>query len=189
MKQIQKVRDYFTRTPVGDVGSVKKLTGSSEYAYLILNTLLKKGEIIRITRGYYSIHKDPEVAVYCFKPAYIGLHDALSLHNLWEQETAPVIITARKIRAGARKVGSSNMILRRIGPKYFFGFVYFKSGELALPVSDVEKTFIDLFYFREMRNDILKLFRKKLDKKKLAAYLKKYPMKFRKKVSEAARMV
>lgn len=185
MKQIDKVRDYFSKTPVGDINSVKKLVGSSEYAYLILNILMNRNEINRITRGYYSVHKDPEVAVYCFKPSYIGLHDSMSFHNMWEQETAPVIITTRKIRPGPRKMAGSNVILRRINPRYFFGFGYFKSGDLAVPVSDVEKTFIDFFYFREMRKDTMKLFTKRLDVKKLNGYLKRYPNNFRNRVMEA----
>ncbi len=67
----------------------------------------------------------------------------MSFHNLWEQETCPVIITTREVRTGIRKVFSSNVLLRRISKKYLFNYDYYKYGDFVLPVSDIEKIFID----------------------------------------------
>jgi predicted transcriptional regulator of viral defense system len=169
-----KIRDYMRRTPMFDTGSVIRVVGNKNYAYVLLNRLLKSGEIKRITRRYYTIHEDPSILVYCIKPAYLGLQDAMSFHNLWEQETAPIILTCRKVRPGERITIGSNAIVRRITPRHFFGYEYMKQGDLLLPVSDVEKTFIDMVYFREMRKDMLPAFRKSIDREKLAGYLKRY---------------
>jgi len=186
-KYVDKIREYLKRTPVANMGSISALTPNREYAYVIMNHLLKRGEIKRITRGYYTVHEEPSLLVYCLRPAYIGLQDAMSFHNLWEQETNPVIITARKVRPGVREVLGQNVWVRRISPEHLFGYDYITSGDFLLPVSDVEKTLIDMVYFREMRRGMVEGFKKKVNRQKLDGYLKKYGGNFRKKVVEILR--
>ncbi|MFZ3077608.1 MAG: type IV toxin-antitoxin system AbiEi family antitoxin [Candidatus Aenigmatarchaeota archaeon] len=185
-KHIKKVRDFFRNTPVADLKSVKMMVGGRDYAHQIINNLLKKGEIKRITKGYYSIHDDPVLAAYCFKPCYIGLEEAMSFHGIWEQETSVILVTTKKVRTGMRKVFGANVLIRNISPKYFFGFDYSRYGDFVFPISDVEKTFIDMIYFREIGKgfdkNVLKEFRKRIDRKKLNSYLKKYPEKTRRKI-------
>lgn len=182
MMQTDRIREYAKRTPVFDTKSVVRLVGDADYAYLLLSHLAKRGEIRRLTKGYYTTHEDPSLVVYCLKPAYLGLQDAMSFHNLWEQETVPVVLTIRKIRPGVRRVMGSNVIIRRISRKHFFGYDYLKRGDLLLPVSDIEKTFIDMVYFNEIRKDMLRDFRGRLDKKRMLGYLKKYDKRFASKV-------
>jgi predicted transcriptional regulator of viral defense system len=105
----------------------------------------------------------------------------MSLHNLWEQETNPIIITVRKVRTGVREVLGQNVWVRRISPRYFFGYNYLTSGEFLLPVSDLEKTLIDMIYFGEARGDIIERFRGRVNRRKLEGYLKRYRDDFRKK--------
>lgn len=183
-KYVGKIREYIRRTSVASIGSISALVPDREYAYVIVNHLLKRGEMRRITKGYYTTHEEPSLLVYCMRPAYIGLQDAMSFHDLWEQETNPIVITARKVRPGVRKVLGQNVLVRRISPRRFFGYDYLTSGDLLLPVSDVEKTFIDMVYFREMRKDLVKEFRRKVDREKLGRYLKKYGSNFKKRVIE-----
>ena len=185
IKYIDKIREFFKESPVVSINSLKKFINkkNKDYIYLVINNLLKKREIKKITRGFYTIHEDPSLTVFCFKPAYLGLQDALSFHNLWEQETNPIIITVKKVRQGVRKVFENNIVIRRISSKYFFGFEYVKYGDFYFPYSDIEKTFIDLAYFRQnIDKEVLKNFKKRINKKKLKGYLKKYPKRFRKKV-------
>ncbi len=183
MKHAKKVREYLKRTPVASVSSISKIVGNRDYAYVLLNHLVKKGEAFRITRGYYSAIDDPTLLVFCMKPSYLGLEDALSFHELWEQETIPIIVTCRKVRQGIRKVFGCNVLVKRISPKYFFGYEYVKYEGFLVPVSDVEKTLIDLVYFgRGIDEELARSFKERVDKKKLASYLKKYPEKVRRKV-------
>jgi predicted transcriptional regulator of viral defense system len=186
-KYVDKIREYLRRTPVASIGSISALTPNREYAYIIVDHLLKRGEIKRITRGYYTVYEEPSLLVYCMRPAYIGLQDAMSFHNLWEQETNPVVITARKVRPGVREVLGQNVWVRRISPEHLFGYDYLTSGDFLLPVSDLEKTLIDMVYFREMRGDMAGGFKKKVNRQKLDRYLKKYGGNFRKKVVEILR--
>ena len=187
IKYINKIREFFRQNPVVNIGSLKKFLDkkNKEYVYLIVNNLIKRGEIRKITRGFYTIYEEPSLIVFCFKPSYLGLQDALSFHNLWEQETNPVIITVKKARQGSRKVFGNNAFIKRISGKYFFGFEYAKQGGFYFPYSDIEKTFIDMVYFKQpMDEDVLNELRKRANKKKLREYLKKYPQIFQDKVKK-----
>jgi predicted transcriptional regulator of viral defense system len=186
-KHVERVREYLRRTPVASMNSISALVPDRNYAHVLMSHLLERGEVRRITTGYYTVYEEPSLLVYCLRPAYIGLQDAMSFHELWEQETNPVVVTARKVRPGVRKVFGQNVVVRRISPEHFFGYDYLASGDFLLPVSDVEKTFIDMVYFREMRRDIADGFRERIDREKLGRYLKKYRVGFRRRVVELLR--
>jgi len=180
---LSKIREFLKSTPIFRAKDIELIVKNRGYSSLILHKLAKRGEIKRVVKGWYSLHEDPVVSVFCFRPAYIGLQEALSLHEIWEQETNVVIVTARKVRAGIRNILNSNVILHRINQKYFFGFDLLKYGDFFIPVSDVEKTLIDLVYFNEIPGkDVLREIKKNVNKRKLGAYLARYPPKFRKKV-------
>lgn len=186
IRYVNDIRIFFKKSPVVDIQSLKKFIKkkNKDYIHLLINNLLKKGEIRKITKGFYSIYEDPSLIVFCFKPSYLGLQNAMSFHNLWEQETNPIVITTRNLRKGIRKVFDRNVFIRRIDKKYIFGFEYYKDGDFYFPYSDVEKTFIDMIYFRQpLDKEVILEFRKKIDKKKLKEYLKRYHEKFRKKVN------
>jgi len=182
IKYINEVRQFFRKSPVVSLASIKKIIikhrGSESCAYILINHLLKRREIKKITKGFYTIHDDPDLAVFCFKPAYLGLQDALSIHNLWEQETNPVIITTRVVRQGVREIFNNNVIMKRIQPKYFFGIDYMKYGDFCIPVSDIEKTLFDLIYFKQkLDKKLIKEFKKRSDMNKIKTYAKRYPAK------------
>jgi predicted transcriptional regulator of viral defense system len=180
-KHITKIRDFIKRTPIFSSMDIERIVKDKNYAHLILSKLTKKEEIFRLTKGSYSAFNDPTFSVFCFKPSYIGLYEALSLRNLWEQETNTTIITIKKVRGGIKKILGTNVIVRRIKPKYFFGFDYIKYDNFYIPVSDLEKTLIDLVYFKESLTwQILKNLKNKIDKRKMLKYLKAYPKNFQK---------
>jgi predicted transcriptional regulator of viral defense system len=180
-KHITKIRDFIKRTPIFSSMDIERIVKDKNYAHLILSKLTKKEEIFRLTKGSYSAFNDPTFSVFCFKASYIGLYEALSLRNLWEQETNTTIITIKKVRGGIKKILGTNVIVRRIKPKYFFGFDYIKYDNFYIPVSDLEKTLIDLVYFKESLTwQILKNLKNKIDKRKMLKYLKAYPKNFQK---------
>jgi len=182
---LDKVRVFLKETPVFRTRDIELLAGSRGYACLTLHNLVRRGEIRRVTKGWYSSLEDPIVSVFCFKPAYLGLQEALSLHGLWEQETNVVIVTTRKVRTGVKNLLDSNVILHRIKQKYFFGFSLLKYENFFIPVSDVEKTLIDLVYFNEIPGrDVLEEIRRQIDKEKFAEYLKVFPQTFKRRVQD-----
>ncbi len=187
VKYIHDIRELFKESPVVTISSLKRYfpKKNKKYLYLLIHNLLKKREIYQITKGYYTIYEDPMLAFYCFKPSYLGLQDALSIHNLWEQETIPIIITTRKVRQGIRSIQGMNVLIKRINKHYFFGFDYVKQGDFHVPVSDIEKTFIDLLYFKQnIEKEVLNALKKKIARTKLKQYLKPYPPFFKRKVMQ-----
>lgn len=180
---MEKVKSFVEGTPAFRARDVELIVGDRAYALLLLHNLAKRGEIHRVTAGWYSRLDDPIVAVFAFKPCYLALQEALSIHGLWEQETNPVLLTPRPFRTGARRVMGSTVIVRRIEGKRFFGFDYVSYDGFAVPVSDVEKTLIDLAYFGETPDgDVLAEIRRRCDVKKLKSYLGAYPTPFRRRV-------
>ncbi len=186
-KYLREIEGLFRRSPVVNANSISRVVRSkkqaTQYDKQLIRNLILKGKIKRLTKGYYTVHDDPSLAVFCFSPSYLGLQDALSFHGLWEQETVPVIVTAKKVRPGIRDVLEVNVLIRRINKKYLFGIEYVRQGDFYLPVSDIEKTFIDMAYFKErMDKDLLENFRKRINMEKLKKYLQRYPEKIKIKV-------
>jgi len=179
-KYLKQIEALFKESPVVSANSILRVIKSKkpvrQYHKQLIKNLVLKGKIKRLSKGCYTMHDEPSLAVFSFNPSYIGLQDALSFYNLWEQEAIPIIITSKKARIGIRKILDTNVLIRRIDRKYFFGFDYKKYGNFYLPVSDIEKTFIDMVYFRQRIDDeLLKEFKRRLNRNRLGGYLKKYP--------------
>ena len=149
----QKLLERLYDQPAFSITQLKTLLGtkkiSNGYLHLLVHNLLARKKLKRITKGFYSFNGDAQVVGFAFQPFYYGLQDALSLRNLWEQETNPVVITPRKVRTGLRKFGESNYVVKRIERKMFFGYNMVKYGDFWIPVSDAEKTLIDFAYYNQ----------------------------------------
>jgi len=180
MRYIKELREHFKNRVVFTISDLKiflKPKGISRgYLHLLLHNLISKGEIKRITKGVYTFRDEIEVVGFASEPFYYGLQEALSLKNLWEQETNPVVITPRKVRSGIKNFEGKNYVVKRINRKMFFGFEWFKYEDFWIPVSDAEKTLIDFIYFKESLDmETLKEIKRRLDEKRLRAYLKRSP--------------
>jgi len=187
-KYKQEVLDLLRKSSIVSYTSIAKIINhkkkTKSYAKRMINYLIKSGAIKRLTKGYYTTTDNASLAVLSFQPAYLGLQDALSFHDIWEQETVPIIITSQNVRQGIRKVLNTNIIIRRIESKYLFGMEYHQQENVALPYSDIEKTFIDMIYFKEnISEEVIAEFKKRLDKNKLKRYLKIYQKKTREKAN------
>ncbi len=186
-KYLNDVMALFAKSPVVSYSTISRIVRHrkkvKQYVKQLVHNLVTTGRIKKLAKGCYTSFDDSALAVFCFKPAYFGLQDALSYHNLWEQEAIPVIITPKKVRPGIRVVLGKNVIVRRTEKRYFFGITYSGQGKVAFPYSDVEKTFLDMIYFREKLSDeLLAAFKERLNYKKLKAYLKRYPKRFSERV-------
>ena len=187
VKHMTAVLEFFQKTPIVSSKDMKLFVKKTGYSHLMAANLIKNGKIKRIVKGFYTTHEDPSLSVFCFRPAYIGMQEALSIHEVWEQETGTVIITAKKVKHSLIKVFGNNVVLNRIKPKYMFGFDIVKYGDFFIPVSDLEKTFIDMVYFNEIPDkETLKRIKRKINGKKLMEYLRKYHWKIKKRVMSIA---
>ncbi|RLE45672.1 hypothetical protein DRJ22_03855 [Candidatus Woesearchaeota archaeon] len=182
IKYLKEIKAFINKTIVFSISDIKKILqekkANPSYANLLITNLIKKNEIKRVTRGYYSKYSDPTVLAYCIKPSYIGLETALSIHDLWTQETNVVLLTPKRIRYGLRKILDSNVVVHHLSKKFFFGYEYIDYYDLKIPVSNIEKTFIDwIMYRKPLTKELEENFKKRINKKKLRAYLKKYNKK------------
>lgn len=154
---------------------------SPEYQKLIVHKLISQGKLFRISKGAYTFRPEAQVVGFAFQPFYYGLQDALSLRNLWEQETVPVVITPRRVRSGIRKFAGNNYLVRRMNRSMFFGFEMLRYGDFWIPVSDAEKTLIDLVYFRQpISKELAEELKRAIRKDVLKQYLKRSPLWVRK---------
>ena len=73
-KHLTKVRELLRKTSAVHISSLRRIIGGkNSYIYLLLHTMVKRGELFRLTNGWYAVRDDPVLAVFCFKPAYLGL--------------------------------------------------------------------------------------------------------------------
>ncbi len=190
-KYINILREHFGSFdyPVFTISDARVLLGSmhasQRYLKLMINHLIKKREIKRITKGVYTFHNDMAVIGFAYRPFYYGMEDALSYRNLWTQSTNPVIMTTNGVREGLRKFDGANYLVKRVKVEHFFGFDFIKHYDMWLPVSDPEKTLIDLVFYRHgVRRDALDSIREVVNDNKLQSYLKIYSRSMRNKVMD-----
>ena len=120
MKYMREFRSHFMKKPAFTAREVELFLENREsspgYYKLVIHNLLYRREIFRITRGVYTFQED-----------------ALSLRNVWEQETNPVVITPRNVRVGIRQFEGRNFVVRRIDRQMFFGYTYVAYGDFQIP--------------------------------------------------------
>jgi predicted transcriptional regulator of viral defense system len=173
-KYTDRIGDIFKKSPVvtfSDVDRIVRDKRKTDYAKQLIHHLVRMGKVKRLTKGCYTTGNDIGLSVLCFRPAYLGLQSAVSFHALWEQETIPVIITSAHVRPGIRTCMGGNILVRR--SRHIFGYEYYEDSGQYLPYSDIEKTFLDFFVFREkLSPEVMRAFRERIDSVKLKRYPK-----------------
>ena len=155
----------------------KGITGS--YLRLMLHKHYASGRIKRITKGVYTFHDDAIVVGFAFQPFYYGLESALSILGVSTQASNNIVMTTRNVRAGIRSFQGRNYRIIRIESRLLFGFSTIKVGDFWVPISDLEKTVIDMLYFKvPIREELYPEISKKLDKRKFEEYLKRFDKSF-----------
>ncbi len=144
----------------------------------IVSHMKGSGKLYTLRKGVYTFKKDDAVSGFSYAPFYYGLLFALTILELWTQNSRPDIITVRKVRTSkAYLFGDRRDVafVHHVPAKYFFGFNIVKYGASKVPVSDPEKTLIDLFYYKvklpiQNYSGLLRA----TNKAKLQKYLKSY---------------
>jgi predicted transcriptional regulator of viral defense system len=116
-----------------------------------LSYLKSKGKIFTLQNGVYTTRKDDAIVGFGFSPFYYGLLYALTIRELWTQNAEPEIVTLKRVRRSKISPFGKDWhraTLHHAKPKHFFGFDIIKYGGINVPVSDPEKTMIDLFYYK-----------------------------------------
>lgn len=153
----------------------KKL--SPETMQVTLSRMVHSGKLYRVTKGIFSITDKVEVSGFAFTPFYYGGLSALMIRSLIDDQVAMEIMTTKKIRKKSVSIFGKrvNVILHHISNRLYFGFDNITYGNFIIPVSDPEKTLIDLFFYKIKLSvpdysELLKV----VDQGKINSYLGKY---------------
>ncbi len=178
MKYVKQFFNTFQNKYVFSANDVKRFfsfrKANNDYYKIFLYKLMKEDKINKIRYGYYSFYNDIMLTGFSYYPFYYGLENALSILKLWEQETNPVIITPLHVRTGLMQFNNRNYIVRKISREMFFGYTYVKYFDFYIPVSDIEKTLIDLIYYNEkIPSELFNELKYKANKNVLKMYISK----------------
>lgn len=178
----REILEKFSEYPVFRYGDVERyLKGERRRTgdlARIIAYLKKTGRIRTVVKGVYTVAGDSMVSGFAYSPFYYGLLSALTIRELWTQNSRPEIMTVKSVRASKVQIfGDADdlVFVHHIPARYFFGYDVVKYGKLSVPVSNPEKTLIDLFYYKvrlpiQDYGDLLRA----VSKKKLNTYLKAY---------------
>ncbi len=169
----------------GDVRMALKGTHrgiSDKTIQVTLSRMAKGGRVYSVTKGVFSLENRDEVVGFAFSPFYYGGLAALMIRDLIDDQVKMEVMTTRRVKRSFIGVygGRSKVVLHHIPEKYYFGFTDTKYGDMTVPVSDPEKTLIDLFYYGERLPlqdyaDLLKA----ISADRLETYLRRYDRRTR----------
>jgi hypothetical protein len=182
MTIVKEIINHFSNYPVFTHRDIKLYFKNKKLKTTNLTRIIaymkRSGKLYAIKKGAYTFKNDSMVVGFAYSPFYYGLLSALTIRELWTQNSRPDIITIKNVRVSSRYIFGDmkeTIFVHHIPAKYFFGFDIVKYGTLEVPVSDPEKTLIDLFYYKvklplQDYNELLK----RINKKKLRKYLERY---------------
>ncbi|MCL4326378.1 MAG: hypothetical protein M1481_06130 [Candidatus Thermoplasmatota archaeon] len=201
MTIIKDIIDHFSSYPVFTRRDLKLYFTDRKIKAANLTRLLSymksNGKLYALRKGVYTFKKDDMVSGFSYSPFYYGLLSALTIRELWTQNSRPDIITIKKVRTSNVSIfddPKDRIFVHHMSAKYFFGFDVVRYGTMKVLVSDPEKTLIDLFYYKvklaiQNYSGLLRA----VNTKKLRRYLKVYDkrtarivMEFVKEYKEAA---
>jgi predicted transcriptional regulator of viral defense system len=149
---------------------------SDKTIQVTLSRMVKKNRIHKVTKGVFSLQRRDEFAGFAFSPFYYGGLASLMIRDLIDDQVKMEIMTTRQVKRSFLDVyGGIKILLHHIPKKYYFGFNDIRYGDIIVPVSDPEKTLIDLFYYKDRMSiqDYAELL-KRIKLHKLSTYLKAY---------------
>ena len=150
---------------------------SNETVQVTLSRMVNSGKLYSVTKGIFSTTNRTEVSGFAFAPFYYGGLSALMIRSLIDDQVAMEIMTTKKIRKTNVMIfdHSISVILHHIPNRLYFGFDDIAYGSIVIPVSNPEKTLIDLFFYKIKLSlpDYSELLRT-IDRSKVTSYLSKY---------------
>lgn len=198
LKDIEDIIASFGR--IVTAGDIHKALGK-KYSKFVLKKriyeLKEKGWLVPLKRGLYYISDissrgfvniSPLVIASAFdKDSYISLDSALSFYGLFEQMLRTTSsVTAEKSKKYVFQDNTYRYL--KINKKLYFGFKTENLEGYYVKIAELEKVFLDYFYFKNDTYSIDLLLEKlqkakgRLDFKKLFSYAQKFPETTKRKV-------
>lgn len=171
-RQLNKIKkSYFS---FADARKITQLDDAS--LRVAISRLIKAGEIVGLTRGYYCTDKSSvdwqKMALEIYAPSYLSFEWALGQYDILSQKTYALTLATTK-RAKQMELGDTIANYRHMREDLFFGYIL-QDGYL---IAEPEKAFLDLAYLSlngYAKFDAEEMNLKLLDKNKIKEYLKKF---------------
>lgn len=175
MKEIEIIEKLKEKS-VFSVQDIQRMGSFSRgYAKLVLNRLVKRKLIKKVTRNVYTVQKDILIIASNLKiPSYVSFWSASSYYGFTEQILTTVYVACtRKIK----QIVFEGYNIKFVKVKNFFGYKKIKTEHGEIFIVNNEKLLIDsLLHFKEMGNfdEIEKVFQKtEVSKEEIIEYLEK----------------
>lgn len=149
---------------------------SKKTLQVTLSRMAKSARLYRVSKGVFSFTKSAEVAGFAYAPFYYGGLSALMIRDLIDDQVRMEVMTTRAVRRNSSTAfGEIEILLHHLSREHYFGFDEVVYGNYAVPVSNPEKTLIDLFHYK-IRLPLQEYGRllRAVDAKKLDRYLRAY---------------
>jgi len=157
---------------------VRRIFGVSKVAAtFILHRYTKRGFLIRLKRGLYSLYdaniSDLYLANKLYEPSYISLEFALSYHRVIPETVYEITSVTSKSTRRFNALGKL-FSYRRIKPEAFTGYSMNRQRGLSFTIADSEKAFVDLLYLRILshKKPITRFNKEKINTAKALRYAK-----------------
>ena len=170
LKKINKL--YYT------IADLLTITNYSENSlYVILNRLVKQGELIRITSGIYILPERygeiERIANTLYFPSYLSFDTALAKFGVISQ-LPYTLMFATTLKTKTIKLSDYKAEYKKLKKELFFGYTINKEGLL---IATPEKALFDIYYissFGKMYFDFNSIDVSKVEMKKVKYLIKKY---------------
>lgn len=155
---------------------------SRSSAYKALERYAKRGAVVRIRNGLYSLPRAANnplvVANVLYRPSYVSYETALAHHHLIP-EVVYAVTCATTRRTQELEVGEQSYIYHAIKRAAFTGYRGYKLGPDTVMMADPEKALCDYLFLVFLKKRALndRIDWKKVDRKKLAKYARLFKPK------------
>ena len=176
---LERFKNWPTFTALDAYRYIKKVRKSTTRTgiQVTLFRLVRDGRLHRVAKGVFSLRDNAEYAGFAFSPFYYGGLSALMIRDLIDDQVKLEIMTTKAVRKSHMALfdGSVEVIMHHISSARYFGFDMVAYGGIEVPVSNPEKTLIDLFYYgiRLSIQDYSELLRT-VSRETVRGYLKAY---------------
>lgn len=155
---------------------------SGEKLRLLINKLLNLGIIERITKDIYTVfylyYSAEDIASTLYLPNYLSFESALARYDILNQ--VPYTITFATTKQSKNIIVAKKQVeFIQIPKNLFWGYVV--SGDIY--IAEPEKAFLDLIYIASVKNyqiDMDEINLKRLSRKILLEYSRRFPIKIQK---------
>jgi len=176
MKFIKKLKKlnklYYT---IADILTISDYSENS--LYVILNRLVKQGELVRITSGIYILPERygeiEQIANTLYFPSYLSFDTALAKFGVISQ-LPYTLMFATPLKTKTIQLSDYKAEYRKLKKELFFGYTINKEG---LFIATPEKALFDIYYissFGKMYFDFKSIDSTKVEIEKVKYMIKKY---------------